>query len=62
MRIICTVSEFADMVRGCQEASQLGGCSKCGLYNICREYDGSIERFVSADDIVDNEGCRQCPG
>lgn len=55
MRIICTVSEFADMVRGCHEASKLGGCSKCGLYNICRESDGSIEKYISAADIVDNE-------
>lgn len=55
MKITCTVSEFADMVRGCQHACMNGACNKCALYTICRELDGSIEQFVSADRIVDEQ-------
>ncbi len=55
MRIICTVEEFANLVRGCHDAMQSNNCCKCALYKLCYEYDGSIEQFVQAADIVDEE-------
>ena len=51
MKIICTVSEFGELVRQCEHAT----CKECMLKNVC---DGSgVECFVSAGDIVpDSEG------
>ena len=55
MKIVCTVSEFANLVRGCYSAQTNNACSKCTLYNICRNYAGSVEQFVVAEDITDDE-------
>lgn len=55
MKITCTVSEFANLVCGCQHACMNSACHKCALYTICSERDGSIEQFVSADRIVDEQ-------
>lgn len=53
MKITCTVEEFADMLRGCHEVTELKNCTKCALYRICREYDGNIAQFVTADTIIE---------
>ena len=55
MRIICTVEEFANMVRGCHDANELGHCDKCALHRVCYECDGNITQFVKAADIVDEQ-------
>lgn len=48
MKISCTVKEFGQMVRDCDN----GDCGSCALRNICE--GGTIEDFVRADDITDN--------
>ena len=55
MRIICTVEEFANLVRGCHDTTELNNCSKCALHKVCYEYDGNITQFVKAADIVDEQ-------
>ncbi len=55
MRIICTVEEFANLVRGCHDAMGSVNCCKCALYKVCCEYDGNITQFVKAADIVDEQ-------
>lgn len=47
MRIKCTVREFAQIVRDCDNSD----CNMCAFRNICEE--NSIEEFVRADDITD---------
>lgn len=55
MQILCTVPEFAEIIRGCSNTMEAGNCPECPLYNVC-DCDGSpdsgIERFVSAENIV----------
>mgnify|MGYP003294072696 CR=1 FL=1 len=55
MRIICTVSEFADIVRGCDNARRLGHCrgDACPLFDVCGWGEGKIEQFITAADVVD---------
>lgn len=49
MKIICTVSEFGELVRQCEHAT----CKDCLLKNVC---DGSgVESLVSAENIVPGE-------
>lgn len=49
MEIICTVKEFAEMVRSCARGSS---CVQCALHEVC---DGEgVEQFVPADNILDN--------
>ena len=55
MRIICTVEEFANLVRGCHDATELNTCNKCALYKLCYETDGNITQYVTAADIVEEE-------
>lgn len=46
MKIICTVPEFGELVRQCENAT----CKECLLKNVC---DGSgVESLVSAENIV----------
>lgn len=52
VKIYCTVEEFADLVRGCHEMQENHNCSKCALYRVCREYDGTITQFVDAASIL----------
>ncbi len=48
MEIKCTVEEFGQIVRGCQE----GACYACALTKLCgfdqsnRDRTGKIERFI----------------
>lgn len=58
VKIICTVSEFADIVRGCNDVRRLGRCSPdyCPLYEVCSCFDGKIEQFVAATGIVEEGG------
>ena len=51
MKIKCTVSEFADMVRRCFSTNEAGECEKCPLYEMC-DCDG-IEEHVTAECITD---------
>ena len=49
MKIICTVSEFGELVRQCEHAT----CKECMLKNVC---DGSgVESLVNAENIVPGE-------
>lgn len=50
MKIFCTVSEFAKMVRKCRD----GPCYSCALSDICDETKG-VEQFVSSDGIISDE-------
>ena len=53
MKIVCTVSEFAEIVRGCHDITEKHNCfSDCPLRTVCG--DGSIEQFISAKDISDD--------
>lgn len=49
MKISCTVSEFAKMIRSCKNAS----CYECAFGDICDDERG-LERFISAADITDD--------
>lgn len=51
MKIKCTVSEFADMVRRCFSTNEAGECEKCPLYEMC-DCNG-IEEHVTAEGITD---------
>ena len=54
MKIICTVSEFADLVRGCNDfRNGAVTCSKCPLSSCCT--DGFIEQFISAKDVIEED-------
>lgn len=59
MRIVCTVEEFGEIVRGCLELSKSGGCTKCPLWDMCG--DGFIDQFVQARDIVPGEAVEEEP-
>ena len=48
MKIICTVDEFARMVRRCNS----GSCYNCAFGDICGDTLG-IEQFVSAENVID---------
>lgn len=61
MRIICTIKEFANMVRDCHDSGTTGNCEKCAIYHICYEYDGDITQFVEAADIVDEQEDHHAP-
>lgn len=50
MKIVCTVKEFGQIVRGCKEMSRVNGCTECPLFDVCA--DGFIEQFVSAEDVM----------
>ena len=52
MKIVCTVAEFGDIVRGCKETSDSNICRHCPLDAIC-DHALYIEQFVSACDITD---------
>lgn len=53
MKIVCTVNEFAEIVRGCHDIAQNAHCfGNCPLCGVCG--DGNIEQFVSAKDISDD--------
>lgn len=52
MKIACTVSEFADIVRGCHDAAKNGLCLKCPIHCACSGC--GIEQFVSAHDVFDD--------
>ena len=51
MRIICTVKEFGQLVRGCEKRS----CYNCPLEEVCSANPDTngIEDFVSAGDVID---------
>lgn len=51
MKIICTVSEFAKMIRSCEKAY----CYQCVLGDICDGDEHSLEKFISAADITDDQ-------
>ena len=53
MRIICTVEEFAEIIRGCAafRNSAMNSCSQCPLCYVCK--DGFIEQFVAAADVIE---------
>lgn len=53
MEIICTVKEFADLVRGCHDVMNNNTCNKCALYRLCRETDGNIDQYVKAANIFE---------
>lgn len=55
MRIICTIKEFANMVRDCHGSVTSGTCGRCAINHICYENDGDITQFVEAADIVDEQ-------
>lgn len=48
MRIICTVKEFGQIVRGCAK----GDCYHCIFSDICKDCEG-IEKFISAADVIE---------
>lgn len=50
MKIICTVEEFAAIVRGCAAAIAAGCCSRCALSDVCHD---RIECFVQAENIIE---------
>lgn len=54
MKIVCTVSELSDIVRGCQGTCNSNQCCHCPLDAIC-DHTEYIEQFVSARDISDDE-------
>lgn len=51
MKIKCTVSEFATMVRNCHD----GSCAQCVLSDICNGDGHSLEKLISAVDITDDQ-------
>jgi len=51
MKIVCTVKEFATLVRGCAETSGKFGCGYCPMRDICN--DGVVEQFVDRSGIID---------
>lgn len=54
MRIICTVKELADIIRGCAEYRRCNAtCSRCPFVDVCE--DGFIEQFIAAGDVVEEE-------
>lgn len=53
MKIVCTVSEFAGIVRGCYTLTNRANCVSCPFYEVCG--DGTIEQFVSVKDITDDD-------
>ena len=50
MKIICTVDEFAKLVRGCEKSS----CYNCPLNDVCGDSVEKIEQFITAADVVEN--------
>ena len=53
MKIVCTVNELAEIIRGCHDIMQNARCfGNCPLREVCG--DGRIEQFVSAKDISDD--------
>lgn len=55
MRIICTVNEFAKMVRKCSG----GSCYGCVMSDVCGDQMG-IERFISAEDVISEPDADEC--
>lgn len=55
MKIVCTVKEFGQLVRGCEKRS----CYQCPLEEICGDHPegNGIEQFISAADVVE-EPCK----
>ena len=53
MRIICTVKEFAEIIRGCDAFRNrvMNSCSQCPLGYVCN--DGFVEQFVAAADVIE---------
>lgn len=53
MKIICTVKEFGQIVRGCEKRS----CYQCPLEDVCGDHPegNGIEQFVSAENVVEDE-------
>ena len=51
MRIICTVKEFGELVRGCAKRD----CYHCIISEICGDADDEprVEKFISAADIIE---------
>lgn len=50
MRIVCTVKEFGQLVRGCEK----NDCYHCTLSDVCNDgEDGGIEKFISAADVIE---------
>lgn len=55
MRIECTVKEFGQMVRACENTSRMINCHMCPLNALCdRSSDEKIEQFIAAKDVVDD--------
>ena len=50
MKITCTVSEFAKMVRRCNS----GSCYGCAMGDVCGGELG-IEQFIAAEDVIPDE-------
>lgn len=54
MKIICTVAEFGDLVRGCAT----GNCNACALHDLCKDGE-MIEQFISADSFVSDDESKE---
>ena len=54
MKITCTLTEFARMVRCCHFAAANQGCTYCALHDLCND-DRTIEDYVTAATIVDED-------
>lgn len=53
MKIVCTVQEFVEIVRGCHDTQRNANCTKCALYRLCAaESDGNVTQFVTAESIL----------
>ena len=52
MKIICTLTEYARLIRGCQHCMESGDCGCCTLDKICSEqYLEDAVEFEIVDDF-----------
>lgn len=57
MKIVCTVDEFAAMVKGCASLRGMYGCTKCPLCDVCNMGDErGVEKFITAENVIEDEG------